>query len=285
MQQRKKLIFILLYCLSPGLIMAQNQDSSKVKTRQLYSGISLPYYTLRDKTCSSLLYRGFGGLEVNLGYTRRNNYNDISQLSFTLGMAEVYPSIENKSSWNKAASVVNFFLGYSYLKGLNSLSNSNTHYFLGGSITSNAWYSEFPVKNNIISYNFNWLSAHINGQLMHNFTLGGKNIQLNYEASLLICSLNTRPKTYTGLIPAEIAWNQDQNVIRMITSDIKLTTMLKNIMYRSSISLDFHIAPKHLIKFAYLWHYTLNKAAIHRYENANSALQICYIFQFKPKFS
>lgn len=275
---KNKLIFILLFCASTYQVAGQKNDS--LISNYLALGLGVPQWNVRDNVSSSLAYKGIGLGEFSLSKMKIKS-NCIKHFSLTIGLGGVRPNIKNKTDWNTSAEIYSYDIGYSYLKPINT-ENKVTRFYFGGKVSTNAKVFIYPVINNIISYDLNWLSIQPTGMITHDFKLKKVKSRLIYQFSIPILAFNSRPKSYIGLFPSEDVWSQDSEIGSSLFSDILPTSIHDNLNLESTLCWDVY-TKKNKLRLTYNWLYAYNKTAVNSLVSVKSSVTLSYLIQLNKK--
>lgn len=273
MIKSKTIILIVLLSLIHLKILS-NTDSSK--TRHLSVGLSIPHFTFRDYTSSSLAYKGYGIGELNFVLNKTSN-NSIWQINMQLGIGNAKPDLKNKNNWNENAEIYYYSVEYNYLKSIKQNIYNKLKIYAGGILASNAQYVFYPTINNVQAYNFTALSIQVTSKVSYNLKIGKKNTIVSYQLATQIFGYNSRPLSYIGVIPENAIWNQKENSISLYYKNGKTSSFHNNIVIQSSLFWNLKLK-KNRICFGYQWLYQNNKVSINTLTSIKSSFSVAYQF-------
>jgi hypothetical protein len=269
-----------LFCLLFGTLSAQTTDSTK--TKHLAICIGLPYHYFRDKVSSDLAYKGLGLVELNISKIKVNPNKSVKQLDIYFGLGTAKPDLDNKTGFNKSATIPYYSFSYAYLKHIADHKNQALRIYAGGKILSDAQYIIYPTVNNVRAYNFNWLSLQASAMASYEINIGKKTHQFWYQLSIPVLGINARPLSYNGLIPIESIWNQSGSALRAYFTDLKMTSVHNNFSLQSNLSWDI-LMKKNKLRLSYNWLYQHNSVSVNALNSVRSSLMVSYLFYLKNR--
>jgi hypothetical protein len=268
------------FCLLFGTLSAQTADSTK--TKHLAIGIGIPYHYFRDKVSSDLAYKGFGLAGLNISKIKVNPNKSVRQLDIYFGLGTAKPDLDNKTGFNKSATIPYYNFSYAYLKHLANRRNQSLHFYAGGKILSDAQYIIYPTVNNVRAYNFNWLSLQASAMASYEINIRKSVHQFWYQLSIPVLGINARPLSYNGLIPNESIWNQSGSALRTYFTDLKMTSVHNNFSLQSNLSWAVLIK-KNKLRLSYNWLYQHNNVSVNTLNSVRSSLMVSYLFYLKNR--
>jgi hypothetical protein len=277
---KKHVKALFLISLLFGTLSAQSTDSTT--TKHLSIGIGLPYHYFRDKVSSDLAYKGLGLAELNIGKIKVSPNESVKQLDIYFGLGTAKPDLNNKTDFNKSATILYYNFSYAYLKHLANRKNQTLRIYAGGKISSEAQYIIYPTVNNVRAYNFNWLSLHASALASYEIKFGKRKHQLWYQLSIPLLSINNRPLSYNGLIPTKSIWDQNESSLRPYFTDLRASSVHNNFRLQSNFSWNILIKNNKL-GLTYNWLYQHNSVSINTLNSVRSSVIVSYLFYLKNR--
>lgn len=274
------LIAIVVYCQKNKEELTD--EMPKTKIRYLEFGIGVPNIYFRDKTSSSLAYKGTGLSILHFAGSKQNATKMYRDWNLNVSLQNAKPDIKNVTDWNKPATIFGIDFMYRKLKGINIKPNSKWRFFAGASLGSNLQFATIPSANNSFAYNFSWIQLGLEGMLKRDFTVKGKKIQITNQTSLPILGINVRPLSYVGLLPEEVIWSQDLAIFASVFKHPKLFSLHNNIALKNDIGLDL-LLRKSKLGVRYCWQYQHNTVSVNSLNSINTSISINYSIQLKNK--
>lgn len=254
----------------------------KTKTRYFEFGIGISSIYFRDKTSSSLAYKGNGPFALHLAGTKQTSNKKFREWNINTRIQSATPDISNVTEWNKPASFIGLDFMLRKLKGLNKKNNAKWQFFGGTSLGSNLQLATIPSANNSFAYNFSWIQLGLEGMVKRDLTLKNKKLQFTNKTSLPVLGINVRPLSYVGLLPQENIWSQNEEISAAFLKNPKLFSLHDNLAIKNDVSVDF-VLRKSKFGIIYSWQYQNNSVSVNSLQSTNSSISINYSIKLKNK--